>query len=679
SLSQLPDPRSDDYEVRKADDRIGYFLSAHKDFTDDHASGDRFVRLIHRWQLKKADPALAISPPKKPIVFYIEKTVPFRYRKAVADGILEWNKAFEKCGFTGAIVVRQQTEDNEFKDFDPEDVRYNFFRWITSEQAFAMGPSRVNPYTGQILDADIIFDDSMARYYLRDYDFKIRTGPGKLFSPRMQDLLQKNPERYPFAHMTAGEKAPESAFEQDLQDLPGHDALVDCQFGEGLTHELAFSALAGLAGFDNPVAGPVPAVPAPGKKEFPEDFINQVLKETVMHEVGHTLGLRHNFKASSWRPLSEINSKDGPDATSGSVMDYNAVNVRPSKDVPQGKFAPTTIGPYDYWAIEYGYRDGAQENDLKAIASRVEENGLAYATDEDTVGPDPLVNRWDLGADPLEFADQRMKIASTLWKDLIDRVVEKGEGYQDARRGFDMVLFDYGHSGLLASRFVGGEYLHRDHKGDPNEKDPVVIVEAKKQREALKFVCERVFSDENYRFAPELLRKLAVGRWSHWGSDDWRQAPTYPIYDRILSTQEWSLFQLTNPETLERLANHEAKIPENEDSFTLAELFETLDGAIFSELDRKENAEWTVRKPFVSTIRRNLQLAHARTLINIALERDGPTPQLARTLVRYRLKTLNGKIAAALSKKLDAYSAAHLDELNTRITKALDASFTLNR
>src|SRR6185436_5669204 len=99
--------------------------------------------------------------PKKKIVFWIEKSVPDEYRASVREGILEWNKAFEKIGFRDAIEVRQQ----ENEDFDPEDVNYNTFRWITSDLGYAMGPSRVNPFTGEIIDADIIFDASMVRYY----------------------------------------------------------------------------------------------------------------------------------------------------------------------------------------------------------------------------------------------------------------------------------------------------------------------------------------------------------------------------------------------------------------------------------------------------------------------------------------------------------------------------------
>src|SRR5581483_7668619 len=184
-----------------------------------------------------------------------------------------------------------------------------------------------------------------------------------------------------------------------------------------------------------------------------------------------------------------------------------------------------------------------------------------------------------------------------------------------------------------------------------------------------------------FKFPPELIRKLAAGRWSHWGSTDLNADVSYPIYDRILSTQTWALFQLTNPETLERLVAAEAKVAESDDLLTLSELFETLDKAIFSELDANAQGPYTTRKPMISTVRRNLQRSYVKLLIDTSIEKDGPTPTIARTLVWHRLKGLKAKLEGALKAlegKLYPYTAAHLDESRTRIGKALDASFTLN-
>jgi len=99
SISSLP---STGYKPRMADDRVGYFLTAVKDYSKQ-GPYDRFVRYVNRWDLQKADPSAAISPPKKPIIFYLEKTIPFKYRKPIRDGILAWNKAYEKAGFYDAI------------------------------------------------------------------------------------------------------------------------------------------------------------------------------------------------------------------------------------------------------------------------------------------------------------------------------------------------------------------------------------------------------------------------------------------------------------------------------------------------------------------------------------------------------------------------------------------------
>ena len=107
-----------------------------KDFSKKDLD-DRFVRYITRWNLEKADPTAEISPPKEPIIFWLEKTIPFKYRKPIRDGILEWNKAFEKAGFYDAIEVRQQPDD---ATWDPGDVNYNTFQWITAGVGLRDGP-----------------------------------------------------------------------------------------------------------------------------------------------------------------------------------------------------------------------------------------------------------------------------------------------------------------------------------------------------------------------------------------------------------------------------------------------------------------------------------------------------------------------------------------------------------
>ncbi|MCG8586734.1 MAG: zinc-dependent metalloprotease, partial [Pirellulales bacterium] len=386
SISELPNTG---YKPRLADDRVGYFKTVVKDFSKKDAK-DRFVQYINRWHLEKKDPSLAMSPPKEPIIFYLEKTIPIKYRKPIKDGILEWNKAFEKCGFIDAIEVRQQRDDD---DWDPEDINYNTFRWITSGAGFAMGPSRVNPKTGQILDADIILDADFLQYWKQEF---------ATFTPKS------------IAEMTGGPVDLET-YHREMAARPkhfGHNQWCNCQKSTGMARQLALGATAMMAN---------------GKPGVDlEKFIMQALKDVTMHEVGHTLGLRHNFKASTYLTVTEANDpKNAGKPLAASVMDYTATNIVP-KDMKQGDYFTTTIGPYDHWAIEYGYST-KPTSELKKLLQRSGESALAYTTDEDTRGidPDPHSNRWDFGRNTLEFAAVRAQLVKELWPGIVDRVTKE--------------------------------------------------------------------------------------------------------------------------------------------------------------------------------------------------------------------------------------------------------------
>ncbi|MEE9296723.1 MAG: zinc-dependent metalloprotease, partial [Phycisphaerae bacterium] len=337
-------PKSD-YKPRVADDRVGYFLTANRDWSKPTEARDLFNRYVDRWHLVKRDSSLDLCEPKQPIIFYIEKTVPVRFRRAVRDGILDWNKAFEKIGFVGAVQVRQQTDDNEWKDLDPEDMRYSFFRWVVSGSSFAMGPHRSNPFTGQIYDADIIFNDSMVRVW--EARFHRSTSTAITAMKARDPALRQFFEAYPQFKRTDRQWEQFRFGQDDDADLRQavRQRLIDrgdqsCDYLEGMRHQMAVARTM--------------LADQPG--EVIDRFLYDVIKEVVSHEVGHTLGLRHNFKASTIYDLDEIKRrrKTGQ-ATTGSVMDYNPTLFF-VKDTMEGHFVTPTIGPYDYWAIEYGYR-----------------------------------------------------------------------------------------------------------------------------------------------------------------------------------------------------------------------------------------------------------------------------------------------------------------------------------
>jgi hypothetical protein len=689
-LAELPDGG---YQPRLADDRVGYFVSAVKDFSSD-SKDTAFVRYVNRWRLERAEPLDSkhpnrLSVPKKSIKFYIEKTVPHEYRAAVQEGILEWNKAFEKIGFRNAIEVVQQRDD---EDWDPEDMNYNTFRWITTGVGFAMGPSRANPLTGEILDADILFDADMVRFWKQE---------AQIFSPSGIALEPASPIQamnsgWGLDHLLLRRQIADGGW-NDRNDVTEDERAAQlraiqqgvCQCCSQMRYELGIAALA-LA---------ERGLTKPGEK-VPEDLINQAIKETVMHEVGHTLGLRHNFKGSTMLPNEQLHDTKitREKGLVGSVMDYNPVNLAP-KGVKQGDYFSTTIGPYDYWAIEYAYRpqSGGTEGELaelQKIANKGALPGHDFGSDEDIfMTSDPLANPFDLGADVMKFAQDRMLLAEDLLKGLSTRVVDKGEGYQRARVAFGMLLSQYGNAAYLISKYVGGEYAHRDHRDDPQGRDPLVPVTGAKQREALKFLQEHLFSDKPYQFSPEMLRRLAVERWNHWGT--FPGSTDFPVHDRILSIQRVALHQLLSPGLLRRIQSNALKAGQDEQPLKVAEVFRGVTDGIWCDLPNGDLAKNSKGTAGSSIIRRNLQREHVQELSNLVLGQKmggrsfviifgsgGATPPPdARSLARLHLREIGKRIVRTLGDShaaVDETTRAHLEDCQERIAKVLSASMQVN-
>ena len=256
---------------------------------------------------------------------------------------------------------------------------------------------------------------------------------------------------------------------------------------------------------------------------------------------------------------------------------------------------------------------------------------------------------------------------------LLKDFVKDGESWSRLRRGYLMTLSLQSRASSMMANWVGGAFINRDFKGDPEGRKPIEVVPVKQQREALKFVIEQSFRDEAFGLNKELLSRMTIDSW--YDSFD---EPTWPIHDRIMGIQSSALTMLMNPTTLMRVYDNEFRIPEDQDALTLPELLSTVTESIWSEIG-KGGDKGTARKPAVSSLRRNLQREHMERLIDLTLPDAGmgAAYKPIQTLARVELKKIADRIEKAGEK--DPYTTAHLASTGEQIKKALDADYVFNQ
>ncbi len=655
SLSRLP---AQPMAARPADARIGHFATVVSDFSDDLQRSPK-LRHVNRWRLDKQEPTAALSLPVKPITYWLDRTIPLKYRDAVSEGILAWNAAFERIGFKDAIVVKVQPDD---ADFDTLDVGVASVRWMVNAPSglAAIGPSHVDPRSGEILDADIGFESSSLRFN-RLLRSQILAGSSGTAGFDWARLMQS-------ADARTLDQAQALAASTQFGGQPAHVHTERCEMAEMGAIQLGYG-LDVLAARD--------ALDPAG--EVTETFVRSYLKSLVMHEVGHTLGLRHNFRAShvyGERRIAEpAYGLDQP--LTGSVMDYAAINL-PAPGAPTPVPFQTVLGPYDFWAIEYAYKPidaAAEKAELARIAGRSAEPELAFGTDEDSLlGLDPESLQFDLGDDPVAHARKRIEIARDLIRRIEARPVQAADASSDAgsdyprlRRSVSYALRDVGAATVVLMRQIGGVRTLRDQPG--TGRDPLLPVSAAQQRAALELITGAVLSPQGLTISPALQRRLApdfFDRADSLGHGETGIGTDFVPQQLLSGLQRAALGQLMSDPLAQRLLDSEGKASRPDDSLQLAELYQRIASQVWAELAGAGGD--------IAPLRRELQREHANRLVALLLRPSGSGRSDARTLVASQTRELLASISrAAGQRRWSDASRAHLRDIGILLREALAA------
>ena len=638
SLARLPQQAM---PVRAADARIGHFTTGIVDFSDDIERSPR-KRYVNRWRLEKKDPTAALSEPVRPVTFWLDRTIPLKYRATISAGVLEWNKAFEAIGFKDAIRVEVQPDD---ADFDTLDFGRASIRWMTNARASfgGIGQSHADPRSGEILHAGIAIESLDSR--------NVRT----LRSQTLGSVFDLGG----FAALARDAGAATSVAEAA--------AGRECGFADHAAEQLAYALeLLDVRGEIDPAS--------PEAQRFVEEF----LREVTMHEVGHALGLRHNFRAS--RAYTEAQLADpvftAAHGTTASVMEYIPINLSPPgpRRAHWGTPFNTALGPYDYWAIEYAYRPFAEADEkaeLARIAGRSAEPLLAFGTDEDaSLGIDPETLQHDLGDDVVAFARTRIAIAQDLLRRQELRVPRPEQGYASLRRSVLYALNDVAYAASMLGRQIGGVRTLRDAPG--SGRDPLQPLPAAQQREALDVITGSLLAADSLQISPALQRRLAtdfLARRDALQSGVSAAGTDFSFATQLLEMQRNLLGVLMSDTVAVRLLDSAEKSgPEGAAALSLAELFERITKAVWSELASGGP---------IAPLRRDLQREHVNRVAALLLRPQALTRADARGLLRVQARALAERLNAAAKRGgLDAGTRAHLQDSADTLNQALAARLT---
>ena len=514
--------------------KVGYFTKDLLYFSDAQQKTEE-KKYITRWRLEpKPEDREAylrgeLVEPAKPIVFYIENSTPYRWRKYIKQGIEDWQVAFERAGFKNAIIAKDLPDSIAA---DTDDINYSVLTYAASSKANAMGPSILDPRSGEILEADIMW---------------------------------------------------------------WHNVISMVQ--EWITVQ---------TGAINPEARGV---------KLPDDMMGDAIRFVACHEVGHSLGLRHNMMGSWTFPTDSLRSKtftEKMNSTASSIMDYARYNYVAQPEDGVIAVSPH-IGPYDLFAIEYGYRwyglpsPEAEKEVLYDFLSRHTDRLYKYSEAQDPrAAVDPRAQNEDLGDDPVRSSQLGIANLKRIVPEIIKWTTtgEKGQTYEEASRLYYAVIMQWNNYLYHVMANIGGIYIENTTVGDGVK--TYTFVEKEKQEAALDFLLNEVLCYPRWLFDTEisdytfLLRKNPTG------------VVEYAPNQILKNTQGYIFWDLLSNDRLMRMLENEQK--NGKKAFTVVELMDKMHQSIFAT---------TIKGETPDVMDRNLQKGFLDALITAAAENEG--------------------------------------------------------
>ncbi len=384
--------------------------------------------------------------------------------------------------------------------------------------------------------------------------------------------------------------------------------------------------------------------------KFKDEVMGQLIRFVSSHEVGHTLGLAHNFGSSSAYPVDSLRSASFTQRMGGtapSIMDYARFNYI-AQPGDRGVLLYPGIGPYDKWAIKWGYTWFDENESVEETAKRLNKWTIAQLKDpiyfygRQGLASDPRSQSEDLGDDAIKASRYGIANLKRILPNIEKWTYQEGQPYSDLVELYQEVIVQFNRYMGHVRTSIGG--IYENPKTYDQEGSVFTHVEKAKQKNALKFIAEEAFKTPNWLIDEKQLSKIDNGQ----------------MFSSVIAMQANILAGIIEQGRLSRVLDNTRK--NGNKAYSIQELFTDLKNSVWTELTSGAN---------IDSYRRSLQRAYINRLEALMNQTSADISDV-KPMAREQLKILQADIKRALPKYNDTLLKAHLNDALARIDKVLN-------